>query len=56
MTIWLVMRLGRRWFNPEAGWWAGSGLCHRTIGGIKAFQAEALLLSPQALESLVLPA
>ena len=26
LTIWLVMRLGRRWFNPEAGWWAGLAL------------------------------
>ena len=31
LTIWLVMRLGRRWFNPEAGWWAGR-LCYLTFG------------------------
>ena len=23
LTIWLVIRLGRRWFGPQAGWWGG---------------------------------
>ena len=54
-TIWLVMRLGRRWFNPEAGWWAGlaTAIAHWEVFR-RAFQAEALLLlcAAGALESL----
>ena len=56
LTIWLVMRLGRRWFNPEAGWWAGLALAIAPLGVYfgRAFQAEALLLlcAAGALESL----
>ena len=43
LTIWLVMRLGRRWFNPEAGWWALAFAIAPLYFG-RAFQAEALLL------------
>ena len=32
LTIWLVMRLGRRWFNPEAGWWAGMAFAIAPLG------------------------
>ena len=32
LTIWLVMGLGRRWFNPEAGWWAGLALAIAPLG------------------------
>ena len=46
LTIWLVMRLGRRWFNPEAGWWAGLAFAIAPLGVYygRAFQAEALLV------------
>ena len=46
LTIWLVMRLGRRWFNPEAGWWAGMAFALAPLGVYygRAFQAEALLV------------
>ena len=58
LTIWLVMRLGRRWFNPEAGWWAGLAFAISPLGVYfgRAFQAEALLLlcAAGALESLSL--
>ena len=58
LTIWLVMRLGRRWFNPEAGWWAGLAFAIAPLGVYfgRAFQAEALLLlcAAGALESLTL--
>ena len=58
LTIWLVMRLGRRWFNPEAGWWAGLAFAIAPLGVYfgRAFQAEALLLlcAAGALESLSL--
>ncbi|MDC3010089.1 glycosyltransferase family 39 protein [Synechococcus sp. AH-736-G20] len=58
LTIWLVMRLGRRWFNPEAGWWAGLAFAIAPLGVYfgRAFQAEALLLlcTAGALESLSL--
>ena len=52
------MRLGRRWFNPEAGWWAGLAFAIAPLGVYfgRAFQAEALLLlcAAGALESLSL--
>ena len=58
LTIWLVMRLGRRWFNPQAGWWAGMAFAIAPLGVYfgRAFQAEALLLlcAAGALESLSL--
>ena len=58
LTIWLVMRLGRRWFNPEAGWWAGLAFAISPLGVYfgRAFQAEALLLlcAAGALENLTL--
>ena len=58
LTIWLVMRLGRRWFNPEAGWWAGLAFAIAPLGVYfgRAFQAEALLLlcAAGALESMCL--
>ncbi|WP_226415105.1 glycosyltransferase family 39 protein [Synechococcus sp. MU1642] len=58
LTIWLVMRLGRRWFNPEAGWWAGLAFAIAPLGVYfgRTFQAEALLLlcAAGALESLSL--
>ena len=58
LTIWLVMRLGRRWFSPEAGWWAGLAFAIAPLGVYfgRAFQAEALLLlcAAGALESLSL--
>ena len=58
LTIWLVMRLGQRWFNPEAGWWAGLAFAIAPLGVYfgRAFQAEALLLlcAAGALESLSL--
>lgn len=58
LTIWLVMRLGRRWFNPEAGWWAGLAFAIAPLGVYfgRAFQAEALLMlcAAGALESLSL--
>lgn len=58
LTIWLVMRLGRRWFNPESGWWAGLAFAIAPLGVYfgRAFQAEALLLlcAAGALESLSL--
>ena len=58
LTIWLVMRLGRRWFSPQAGWWAGLAFAIAPLGVYfgRAFQAEALLLLCAAgtLESLSL--
>ena len=58
LTIWLVMRLGRRWFSPQAGWWAGLAFAIAPLGVYfgRAFQAEALLLlcAAGALESLSL--
>ncbi len=58
MTIWLVMRLGQRWFNPEAGWWAGLAFAIAPLGVYfgRAFQAEALLLlcAAGAMDSLSL--
>ncbi len=58
LTIWLMMRLGRRWFTPEAGWWAGLAFAIAPLGVYfgRAFQAEALLLlcAAGALESLSL--
>ena len=32
LTIWLVIRLGRRWFNPAAGWWGGMALAVAPLG------------------------
>ena len=56
LTIWLVVRLGRRWFNPEAGWWAGLAFAIAPLGVYfgRAFQAEALLLlcAAGALDSM----
>ena len=58
LTIWLVMRFGRRWFNPQAGWWGGLAFAIAPLGVYfgRAFQAEALLLlcAAGALESLSL--
>ena len=58
LTIWLVMRLGQRWFNPEAGWWAGLAFAIAPLGVYfgRAFQAEALLLlcAAGAMDSLSL--
>ena len=36
LTIWLVMRLGRRWFNPQAGWWAGMAFAIAPLGVFRA--------------------
>ena len=45
LTIWLVIRISRRWFNPDAGWWAGMALQSHPGGVLrKTFQAEALLV------------
>ena len=46
LTIWLVMRLGRRWFNPQVGWWAGLAFALAPLGVYygRTFQAEALLV------------
>ena len=46
LTIWLVMRLGRRWFGAEQGWWAGLFFAIAPLGVYygRTFQAEALLL------------
>ena len=46
LTIWLVMRLGRRWFGEEEGWWAGLFFAMAPLGVYygRTFQAEALLL------------
>ncbi len=55
LTIWLVIRLGRRWFNPIAGWWGGIAMAVAPLGVYygRSFQAEALLLfcAAAALES-----
>ena len=55
LTIWLIIRLGRRWFNPAAGWWGGMALAVAPLGIYygRSFQAEALLLlcAAAALES-----
>ena len=34
LTIWLVMRLGRRWFTPQVGWWAGMAFALAPVGGL----------------------
>ena len=46
LTIWLVIRLGRRWFGPQAGWWGGLFFAIAPLGIYygRTFQAEALLL------------
>ena len=46
LTIWLIIRLGRRWFDPAAGWWAGMALAVAPLGIYygRSFQAEALML------------
>ena len=46
LTIWLVIRLGRRWFTPQVGWWAGLAFAIAPLGVYygRAFQAEALLV------------
>ena len=46
LTIWLVIRIGRRWFTPEAGWWAGMAFAIAPLGVYygRSFQAEALLV------------
>ena len=51
LTIWLVIRLGRRWFNPEAGWWAGMAFAVAPLGVYygRTFQAESLLILCAAL-------
>ena len=58
LTIWLIIRLGRRWFNPTAGWWAGLAFAIAPLGVYfgRTFQAEALLLlcAAAALDSLSL--
>ena len=55
LTIWLVIRLGVRWFNPRAGWWGGIAMAVAPLGVYygRTFQAEALLLfcAAAALES-----
>ena len=55
LTIWLVIRLGRRWFNTSAGWWGGMVLAIVPLGVYygRSFQAESLLLlcAAAALES-----
>ena len=55
LTIWLIIRLGRRWFNPAAGWWGGMALAVAPLGIYygRSFQAEALMLlcAAAALES-----
>jgi len=32
LTVWLIIRLGRRWFNPTAGWWAGLAFAVAPLG------------------------
>ena len=58
LTIWLVIRLGRRWFNPSAGWWGGVVFAVAPLGVYfgRTFQAEALLLfcAAAALECISL--
>ena len=46
LTIWLIIRLGRRWFNPAAGWWGGMAMAVAPLGVYygRGFQAEALML------------
>ena len=46
LTIWLIIRLGRRWFNPAAGWWGGMAMAIAPLGIYygRSFQAEALML------------
>ena len=46
LTIWLVIRLGRRWFGARAGWWGGLFFAIAPLGVYygRTFQAEALLL------------
>ena len=46
LTIWLVIRLGRRWFTPQIGWWAGLTFALAPLGVYygRTFQAEALLV------------
>ena len=46
LTIWLVIRLGRRWFTPQVGWWAGMAFALAPLGVYygRTFQAEALLV------------
>ena len=46
LTIWLIIRLGRRWFNPAAGWWGGMAIAVAPLGIYygRSFQAEALML------------
>ena len=46
LTIWLIIRLGRRWFNPTAGWWGGMAMAVAPLGVYfgRSFQAEALML------------
>ena len=46
LTIWLIIRLGRRWFNPTAGWWGGMAIAVAPLGVYygRSFQAEALML------------
>jgi 4-amino-4-deoxy-L-arabinose transferase-like glycosyltransferase len=46
LTIWLVIRLGRRWFTPQVGWWAGLAFALAPLGVYygRTFQAEALLV------------
>ena len=56
LTIWLIIRLGRRWFNPTAGWWGGMALAIAPLAIYygRSFQAEAMMLlcAAAALESL----
>ena len=58
LTIWLVIRLGRRWFGAEAGWWGGMAFAIAPLGVYfgRTVQAEALLLlcAAAALEGLSL--
>ena len=46
LTIWLVMRLGQRWFGAREGWWAGVFVAIAPLAVYygRTFQAEALLL------------
>ena len=46
LTIWLVIRIGRRWFDPQVGWWAGIAFALAPLGVYygRTFQAEALLV------------
>ncbi len=46
LTIWLIIRLGRRWFDPTAGWWGGMAMAVAPLGVYygRSFQAEALML------------